>query len=1322
MSITDKQLKTLIFHLPKTICSDRPRIVRKISRIRSKANQMSEEEIQKQITELESIIARSKIIVNNRRRSVPRISYNRSLPITKYKDEIIRSIKQHQILIISGETGSGKTTQIPKFCLEAGRGIFGKIGCTQPRRIAAVSIAGRIAEELGENIGQTVGFKIRFKDQGSKNSHIKMMTDGILLAETQKDRFLNEYDTIIVDEAHERSLNIDFILGILKSLQKKRKDLKIIITSATIDTDKFSKAFHNAPILEVSGRLYPVEVNYVPESSDKNQKEEVSYTEQAAKAVDGICHESTIGDILIFMPTEQDIRETCDLINGRHDKGVAVLPLFARLSAEEQKKIFKKIPDRKIIVSTNIAETSITIPGIRYVVDTGLARISSYSPRSRITSLPIVPVSKSSADQRKGRCGRVENGTCIRLFSEEDYESRSLYTLPEIRRANLADVILRMISLNLGEISEFPFIDRPSENSIKDGYNLLRELDALTVKRGKKSQQYDLSRKGRMMARIPLDPRLSAMLIEATHQGCLAEVSIIASALSIQDPRERPADKTKEADQAQAFFSDPLSDFMTLLNIWTECHHVLKNENTTGKLKKFCKQYFLSFRRMKEWQDIHRQVSEIIKEAGLQQKTELKKQAGTKREEAFNPLYTAIHKSIIRGFLSNIAVKKEKNIYKAAKDREVMLFPGSSLFNNSKTWIVAAEFIETSRLFIRTVAAIDCEWLEEAGKSFCRSTYLDPHWERNRGEVVAIEQVSLFGLIIVPRRKASYGNINPEEASEIFIRDALVGNDLKTPFSFMIHNQHEIEEIKKLESRLRRRNILIDTTDLCSFYKKRLPDIYDIKSLKSFITQKGGDLFLKMNKEGLYKYLPEESELSLFPEKITLGRHKYECRYVFNPGNTKDGVTVRIPSTISSAVPSDSIDWLVPGLYKEKITYLIRSLPKEYRKQLVPVSDTVDTIIKEMPGNKGNLLTSLSNFIAARFNIDIPVSEWPDKDLPDYLKMRIAITDIDGKTIVCSRDREILTREVKAESNLEEFQEEKQKWEKESIISWDFPDLPESITLTGTLGNIRIFYPGLEKKGMTINLRLFQNMEKAFRSHQEGIKALFMIYFSKDLKFLKKNLSVFKNDVKIASGFGGAEHIQQQIFNKITNDLFLKNIRTRKEFLSCTESIAPRLLLHGKEISEKVSAVISAFHNTRSALLHHKATNRSKNLNSFFNTLADELKNLVPDSFITIYETERLDALPRYLRAIELRIQRALNNFEKDREKTIGIEKYIKGLNELLAGLSAEDSEERRREIENFFWLIQEYKVSIFAQELKTPFPVSSKKLEKKLNGIKRIK
>ncbi len=1322
MSIPDKQLKILTSHIPKTLCSDRPGIIRKISRIRSKADQMSEEEIQKQISELKSIIERSVRIADTRRRRIPNISYDPSLPITKYKDEIIRSIKQHQILIISGETGSGKTTQIPKFCLEAGRGIFGKIGCTQPRRIAAISVSRRISEELGEKIGKTVGFKIRFRDQGSRNSHIKIMTDGILLAETQRDRFLNEYDTIIVDEAHERSLNIDFILGILKSLLEKRKDLRVIVTSATIDTDKFSKALHNAPILEVSGRLYPVEVKYLPENSDNTLKEEGAYTEQAAKTVDRINHESTSGDVLVFMPTEQDIRETCDLINGRHYKGVTVFPLFARLSAEEQTKIFRKTPGRKIIVSTNIAETSITIPGIRYVVDTGLARISTYSPRSRITSLPIVPISKSSADQRKGRCGRVENGICIRLFSKEDYESRPLYTLPEIRRASLADVILRMISLDLDEISKFPLIDRPAENSIKDGYNLLWELDALTVKRSKKSQKYYLSKKGRMMAKIPLDPRLSAILIEAQNQGCLAEVSVIASALSIQDPRERPSDKPKEADLAQACFSDPLSDFITLLNIWTECHRVLKNKNTAGKLKKFCKKHFLSFRRIKEWQGIHRQISEIIKETGLTQKKKLKKRTTHHGKESFTPLYTVIHNSIIRGFLSNIAVKKEKNIYKATKDREVMLFPGSSLFNNSKTWIVSAEIIETSRLFARTVAAIDSEWLEEAGKSFCRSTYLHPHWERNRDEVVAIEQVSLFGLIIIPKRKVSYGKINPEEASEIFIRDALVGNDIKSPFPFMIHNRNEVEEIKNLESRLRRRNILVDETDLCSFYKKRLPNIYDIKSLKNFIKQKGGDQFLKMNKENLYEYFPEESELSLFPEKITLGDQNHECRYVFNPGHKNDGITVRVPATISSAVPPDSIDWLVPGLYREKITFLIKGLPKEYRKQLVPVSDTVDTIIREMPKKKGTLLTSLSKFIFKKFNIDIPVSEWPDNELPDYLKMRIAIADINGKTIACSRDKKILSREVKTESNLEEFRAEMEKWEKKSITSWSFSDLSENIKLTGKFGNSRVFYPGLEKKRMSINLRLFQNMAKAVRSHKEGVKALFMIHFSKDLKFLKKNLSVFKNDLKTASCFGSTEHIQQQMFSKITNDLFLQNIRTKKKFFSCIESISPILLLRGKELSEKVSTVISAFHNTRSDLLRHTAINRSKKLSRFFNALADELENLVPDSFVTIYDSERLDTLPRYLKAIELRIQRAINNFEKDREKATEIEKFTTSLNELLAGLSAEDSEEKRKEIENFFWLIQEYKVSIFAQELKTPFPVSSKKLDKKLNEIKRIK
>ena len=735
-----------------------------------------------------------------RKTNRPEINYPAALPILEKKNEIITAIKNHPVLIISGETGSGKTTQIPKFCLEAGRGINGKIGCTQPRRIAAVTVSDRIAEELGQEAGNSVGYKIRFTDRTRKDAFIKIMTDGILLAETQKDPLLFEYDTLIVDEAHERSLNIDFVLGILKTLLKTRKDLKLIITSATIDTEKFSKAFNDAPIIEVSGRTYPVELTYLVTKSAAEEDDDASYVEKAVDAVDYLHRTRTRGDILIFMPTEQDILETRELIEGRNYPHVTVLPLFARLSGKDQKKVFASIPGRKIIIATNIAETSITIPGIKYVIDTGLARIPRYSPRTRTTSLPVSPISKSSADQRKGRCGRVENGVCIRLFSEEDYLARPLYTPPEILRANLAEVILRMMSLNLGDISKFPFVDPPALKSISDGFDLLVELGAITQNSttppAKSGSRFVLTPKGRLMSRIPVDPRISCMLIEANKQGCLKEVLVIASVLSIMDPRERPIEKAQAADEKHRSFAEPLSDFLTLLNIWNRYHETKKQVASNNQIKRFCRENFLSYRRMREWRDIHSQLTDILKETGIE-KSKPRPRAIPDKKARFHPLYTAIHKSILSGFLSNIALKKENNIYKAPKGREVMIFPGSSLFGKAPTWIVAAEMVKTNRVYARTVGAIDDKWLEKIGKSLCKYAWLRPRWDRRRGEVIVTEQVSLFGLIIIPHRGVSYGKIDPEKASDIFIREALVEGDIDTPFAFMEHNNRLVENCSK---------------------------------------------------------------------------------------------------------------------------------------------------------------------------------------------------------------------------------------------------------------------------------------------------------------------------------------------------------------------------------------------------------------------------------------------------------------------------------------------------------------------------------------------
>ncbi len=1340
MSTTSQMIKKIERLLPEALASDRFAIYRQAVRIkRSEAKTKDTEKTKKRLRRLEKNLHASIKKKAWRRANRPVPMYNDALPIIDKKDEIITAIATNQVVIISGETGSGKTTQIPKFCLAAGRGIDGKIGCTQPRRIAATSVSRRIAEEFGETLGMSVGYKIRFQDTTGPKTFIKMMTDGILLVETLSDPHLTDYDTIIVDEAHERSLNIDFILGILKNLVTKRPDLKLIITSATIDTEKFSAAFNKAPVIEVSGRMYPVEVRYFPPEPELENSGEQTHVELAMQAVEQLQQEVILGDILIFMPTEQDIRETCELIQGRNYQETVTFPLFSRLSAAEQARVFSRTRQRKIIVATNIAETSITIPGIKYVIDTGLARISQYTPRSRSTSLPVTAISKSSADQRKGRCGRVENGVCIRLYTENDYNDRPLYTLPEILRANLAEVILRMIALNLNDIASFPFIDRPTPKSIQDGFDLLYELGAIVQKsdknKPKRKRGVSLTERGRLMAKMPLDPRLSRMLVEAQAEGCQKEVAVIASALSIQDPRERPAEKAQEADQIQKTFMDPASDFTSLLNIWNAYHRTRHKEKTAGRMKKFCKSHFLSFNRMREWQDIYLQIFEILEEYapdneesktignGMAPKTLPRTPSGED-----SPLYAAIHKSILSGFLSNIAVKKEKNFFQATKGKEVMIFPGSALFNQAKAWIVAAEMVETTRLFARTCANIDSAWLEALGGDLCKHTYLQPHWERTRGEVVAYEQVTLFGLIIVPRRPVSFGKIDPEKASEIFIQSALVAGDVKEQFPFLSHNQGLVDEVRNIEDRIRRRDVLVATDELCRFYRKRLKGYYDIKSLARYIKE-NGDRLLRMKPEDLLRYSPDDKELSLFPESIDLGGQRFDFKYSFDPGKINDGVTINIPS---SRVPMDyreSLDWLVPGLYREKITALIKGLPKDYRKKLVPVAHTVDVIMNDMDKTETSLITALGNFIYSRFGIDIPASAWPNELLPDHLKMRIRIVDSSGRELLSSRDPAILRRKLSRKplpEASEEVRSARKKWEKTGITRWDFPDLPESILLKGKTGMQWQLYPGLEQESQdkpSVNLRLFDNREQAVKSHKDGIAALFAITFAKDLKFLRRALTLPSQMKKIANYFGGASQFEKTVYEKIIKNLFCKNIRSRDAFEAHTEGVAPIILSSGRELFNGSMAVLEAYHETRSMLFQLEIENQANQpAVMFLNSLREELSRLVPETFVALYGIDRFIHLIRYIQAAGIRAQRALIDLEKDWKKAEKVRFFSDSLNTLLQEISSASSEEKKTAVESYFWLIEEYKVSVFAQELKTAVPVSKKRLEKTLQEIQRMR
>lgn len=1311
--------------LAETLLLDRYKIARELKTI-NKASMKAASKADK-VNRLHKRVRASIRSKKRRQAKQPRPQYISNLPITAKKDAIIRAIREHSVVIISGATGSGKTTQIPKFCLAAGCGIAGKIGCTQPRRIAAMTVAQRITEELDETIGKSIGYKIRFNDRTHRDGYIKLMTDGILLAETQNDPLLSEYDTIIVDEAHERSLNIDFVLGILKTLLVKRQDdLKIIITSATIDTAKFSAAFANAPVIEVSGRMFPVKTYYRP--LEANGNDESTHVESAAQAVDWIMRKKWPGDILIFMPTEQDIRETCELLAGRPYSGIDIMPLYARLPAAEQSRIFRRSSKRKIIVATNVAETSITIPGIKYVVDSGLARISQYSPRSRTTALPVAPISRSSADQRQGRCGRTEHGICLRLYSEEDYSNRPLYTTPEILRANLADVILRMTALNLGNIAEFPFIDPPTDKRIRDGCNLLQELGAIAKQPALKIQnsesRFRLTPRGRLMAKLPIDPRLSRILIEAHQERCLDEGLVIIAALSIQDPRERPPEKEKDADQAHAAFVDSTSDFLSLLNIWHRYQKTRQKVTSTNQLKKFCRRHFLSFKRMREWHDIHRQLLTIAQESGSFE-TSFKKKVGKVVSNEFSQKYTAIHKSLVSGFLSNIAQKKSKNLFKGSHGKEVMIFPGSGLFNRGGAWIVAAEMVETSRLFARIAANIDPGWLERLGQEQCKYIYRDPHWERKRKTVVISEQVSLYGLIIVADRKVTYGRINPEDATDIFIRQALVDEDISKPLPFMVHNRALINDIEDMENRLRRRDILISAEDLVMFYKKRLNNISSLAALHQLIKQKGNDQFLRMQSKDLLRYLPDAKELAHFPDNVELGGNRFDCRYQFQPRQEDDGLTVHIPRERALHLPAESLDWMVPGMLAEKITSLIKGLPKEYRKKLVPVNETIALTLKEMPRGDGALITALGKFIFQKFGINIPGSAWPADLLPPHLTTRIAITDHDGNIIQADRDVAILSAKPGQSSYNRQLEAAKSKWEQTGITRWNFKDLPAAVELkAGRTGRWKV-YPGLQKDtGATpqVSLRLFEDPQEALKIHKKGVAELLRIHLAKELKYIKKQLILPENLSSYVRYLGGHQKIQAILYDGIVKTLFEKNIRSRSAFETYTQKVQSQIRSKARKILDQTIPVLKTYGECCAALGRLESINQTNT--SFLNLvtrLQQELSRLVPSHFMFLYSAERLTHIVRYIQAVAVRAERATIDIEKDRMRADHLAPYQQKLTSLLKDLTPASSEAKRKEVENFFWLIEEFKVSLFAQELKTAGSISAKRLDNKLKSIERM-
>lgn len=1320
MSRIENRLKKIRNHLHRAMRSDRPVIIQELRYFEGRSRQSPgwEEALERIEKRLENSIHRTE----KRRKDCPRISCPPSLPITAHKDEIVAAIRSHRVIIVTGETGSGKTTQLPKLCLEAGRGTFGYIGCTQPRRIAAVTVAQRISEEMGDTVGNTAGYKIRFEEKLNRHSYIKIMTDGILLMEIQADPFLNGYDTLIVDEAHERSLNIDFILGMLKMLLARRRDLKVIITSATIDIEKFSRTFDHAPIVEVSGRLYPVEVRYVPLDPDSEEAGEMGYVEAAISAVDDLERKHEAGDILVFMPTERDIRETCDLIEGRNYRDATIYPLYARLSSAEQRRVFRPVHGRKIIVATNVAETSITIPGIRYVIDTGLARIARYNRRTRASGLPIEPISQSSADQRKGRCGRVQNGICIRLYSQEDYEERPFFTPPEILRSNLAEVVLRMLALKIGDISTFPFIDPPGPRNIKAGFDVLEELGAIERKKedeGSGSSRHILTSRGWVMARMPLDPRVSRMIIEAEKEGCVDNVAVIAASLSSQDPRERPYEQEKEAERVHGTFVHPASDFITLESIWNRYHEALAALKTQGQMRKFCRQHFLSYKRMREWQDIHDQIREIIAEEGIPVKKDR-----VRKKEAEDPsvLYGRIHRSILSGYLSNIAMKKEKNLYATGGGKQAMIFPGSGLFNRGGNWIVAAEFVETTRLFARTAANIENAWLELLGGPLCRYSYSNPHWDRRRGEVVALEQVTLHGLPIVSGRAASYGKIHLADASRIFIQNALVEGDLDRPFPFLIHNQRVIGEVLAMENKLRRRNLLADQDALVRFYEGRIGDICDVRSLQKRIRERGSDGFLRMTKEDVLQSIPDEEELSLYPDSWSYGKKPIPLTYRFDPGTSDDGVTLKVPVNLLPALPAEAIDWGVPGLLKERISALLKGLPKTHRVRLSPIGHAIERILDKIEWGSGSLAQALSEILREEFDVDVPPASWSSIPIPDYLKMRLDVLDSNKRIVASGRDIGLLKEQTAHGEETAAIVDTRRKWERNHITTWDFDELPSQIEMEDDGGLSAILYPALVKGQEGAGLRLFKDKKEAEDAHVEGVIALFEEHFKKELRYLKKHLSLPGEMKKWAVYFSGERFFEEGLYREVLRRLFGLPIRSQKAFRKHAEETAPAILPSAQALIQEIKPVLETYFQTRQAL--HRLENTAppgRNPKEFFSDIRTCLDRLMPERFLEVHSRERWPGLVRYMKALSLRAEKGLLHQAKDRAKMEEIRAFDKRLEDLRKGLSSGTSAEKREKINEWAWMIEEYRVSLFTQEIKTAYPVSRKRLAARLKEIEEM-
>ena len=1227
--------------------------------------------------------------IEKRRAAVPEISYPEQLPVSARRDELLAAIRDHQVVVVAGETGSGKTTQIPKICLELGRGIRGGIAHTQPRRLAARTVAQRIADELDVGIGEAVGYAVRFNDRSGENTLIRLMTDGLLLAEIQHDRLLRRYDTIIIDEAHERSLNIDFLLGFLHQLLPKRPDLKLIITSATIDPGQFATHFGDAPIVEVSGRTYPVEVRYRDDAPEQDQPDAIG------DAVDELLGESRDGDVLVFLSGEREIRDTADVLRGRLGDDVEVLPLYARLSTAEQQRVFQAHRKRRVVLATNVAETSLTVPGIKYVVDPGFARMSRYSARLKVQRLPIEPISQASADQRKGRCGRTSDGICIRLYSEEDFLERPRFTDPEILRTNLASVILQMAALDLGAVSEFPFLDPPDARQVRDGVNLLHELGALdpTAPAGKR-----LTQVGRKLARLPVDPRMARMILEADRLSCVEEVIVIAAALSIQDPRERPQELQAQADQQHARFKDESSDFLAYLNLWTYVREQ-QRELTGNQFRKRLKAEFLHFLHVREWQDLVGQLRQAAKELGV-----------TRNQQPGDPVH--VHQALLSGLLSHIGLKDTaKREYLGARGARFAVFPGSTLARKQPSWVMVAELVETARLFGRTAAKIEPAWVEPLAEHLVKRTYSEPRWERRRGAVVATERVTLYGLPIVAGRKVSYARIDPELSRELFLRRALVERDWDTRHRFFADNARALEEVDALEQRERRRDILVDDQVLYDFFDARVP--LTVVSARHF------DRWWKDARRRDPELLTYTLDLLVRPEARDAlagagrpgawrqGDLTFPLTYAFAPGTQQDGVTVHIPLAQLAQVRDVGFDWLVPAFREELVTALLRGLPKDLRRPLVPVPETARLAVERMKPRSGPLVEVLAREVSALKGTLIPAAAFDRAALPEHLKMTFAVEDESGATVAHGTDLADVREQVRPRLR-EALSAATAQYERTGLTAWSFDVLPREINLPQAGESWRAF-PALIDRGDHVDVRMLESRAAQDAAMRTGTRRLLLLTIPSPAKWVIGKLDNRAQLALAAAPHGSLAAVVADASAAAADALMAEAGGPAWDaagFARLRDHVAGSLAERTLAVMRDVVDVLAA-----RADLHRRMEGMvAAPLRDARQDVAQQLGSLVFPGFVTATGAARLPDLVRYLRAADRRLEKLPDVLAVDRDR--------------MAAVRALEAEQRTKAkaspspaLTEAWWMIQELRVAHFAQALGVRGQPSAKRIRKLLDA-----